>query len=295
MSEDRANGRPADQFTEPTGPAGAPQVPHQPYVLNNDEPTASPLLEYLATIMDQFSQKRLTKARFLPAGRCLEIGAGSGSIACWMADEIGPGGLVVATDIKPQHIPNRTRLQVIKHDIASDEPLPHESYDLIHARLVLAHLPDRWALVAKLADLVAPGGALVIEEWGAWAGPMLTCPDPGGAALYEQYQETLLEVFRSAGNDPTWALHVPEAMADAGLTDLDVVGETASWPGGTAGCKLPALVSVELADRLMAAGMDAEDLARLRKILVDPKTLVLGNVTISTIGRRRLPTTASCF
>src|SRR5688572_12972785 len=114
-----------------------------PYVLDNRRVTANPMLEHLSTILDRFSQQRLVKAGLRRDMRCLEIGAGNGSIARWMAERVGFGGMVVATDIDPRHVVAGPRVKVLTHDIASDVPLPHTSYDLIHARLVLAHLPQR--------------------------------------------------------------------------------------------------------------------------------------------------------
>ncbi len=262
-----------------------------PYVLDNDRPTAHPMHEHLAAIMDRFTQQRLRRARILPGGRCLEIGAGNGSIARYLAEAVGPNGLVVATDIKPQHIAAHPRVQAVKHDITSDEPLPHTHYDLIHARLVLAHLPGRRQLVAKLADLLTPEGALVIEEWGCWSGPLLTADDPGAVDLYAKYQQCLLEVFASVGNDPMWAFNVADAMAEVGLTQVDVMVEAVSWPGESPGCRLPYVVSTELREPLIAQGMTPAELARLHRILADPYTLIMGNPTVSTIGRNSIRTT----
>jgi len=36
---------------------------------------------------------------------CWEVGAGSGSIATWLAERVGPTGRVLATDIDPRFIP----------------------------------------------------------------------------------------------------------------------------------------------------------------------------------------------
>jgi hypothetical protein len=39
-----------------------------------------------------------------PGWRCLEAGAGGGSIAAWMAERVGPDGSVLATDIDTTHL-----------------------------------------------------------------------------------------------------------------------------------------------------------------------------------------------
>src|SRR4051812_45567785 len=77
--------------------------------------------------------------------RCLEVGGGGGSVAAWLADRVGPSGDVLVTDIDPRFLQGlaasgRPNLEVRQHDITSDR-LPPDAFDLIHARLVLLHLP----------------------------------------------------------------------------------------------------------------------------------------------------------
>ena len=56
-----------------------------------------------------------------------------------------------------------------RHDIVADPP-PSERFDLIHARLLLEHLPDRNAVLDRLVDVLRPGGWLLIEgyDWTAY-------------------------------------------------------------------------------------------------------------------------------
>jgi SAM-dependent methyltransferase len=258
----------------------------RPYALDNDRPTAPAILDQLSAILDEFSTGRLVRAGVAGGSRCLEVGAGNGSIAGWLAERVGPTGRVVAMDLKPQHIRRHPRVETAALDVAIDE-LPAGPYDVIHARLLLAHLPQRHAVLGRLIEQLAPGGALVIEEWGA-AGPasVLSAPNPAAAGLYGRYQRALLEVFRASGNDGTWAMRVPEVMSDAGLTNVESAVYARSWRGGTAGCLLPIAVAQELREPLIEVGANGEDLDRLAHLLSDPELLLLGNVTVSTIGYR---------
>src|ERR1700760_3480307 len=49
-------------------------------------------------------------------------------------------------------------------DIRSHD-LPPGEFDLVHARLVLEHLPDRTNILRKLAQKLRPGGWIVIEDY----------------------------------------------------------------------------------------------------------------------------------
>jgi SAM-dependent methyltransferase len=50
------------------------------------------------------------------------------------------------------------------HDIRT-ERLPRGAFDVVHARLLLSHLPDPDAALAKLAAGVKPGGWLLVEDF----------------------------------------------------------------------------------------------------------------------------------
>ena len=51
-----------------------------------------------------------------------------------------------------------------RHDITADA-IPLARYDLIHARLVLSHLPQRREVLVRLTQALRPGGWLVIEDF----------------------------------------------------------------------------------------------------------------------------------
>lgn len=54
-------------------------------------------LGLLEQLYDPLSRRR--RAIVQPGWRCLEVGAGRGSMAIWLAEQVGPAGHVVATDI----------------------------------------------------------------------------------------------------------------------------------------------------------------------------------------------------
>ena len=79
--------------------------------------------------------------------RCAEVGPGSGTVAAWLADAVGAAGSIVAFDIDTSHLDhlgNRSNVVVHQHDIVA-EPIGDASFDLVHTRLVIEHLPSRSA------------------------------------------------------------------------------------------------------------------------------------------------------
>lgn len=257
------------------------------YALGNEHPYAGETLDTLAQILDRQTVAILDEAVdwSVPGRRCLELGAGTGSIAAWM-QQAGDGAEVVAVDVDPRHVRVPPSVRVLAVDVAGDG-LPAGPWDVVHARLLLAHLPQRRDILLRCAAALAPGGVLLVEEWGA-EGTGRVLSEPGGltAAVYQRYTRTLLQVFTTAGNDTGWCTQVPAAMTEAGLTDITVHTQARSWTGGTAGTRLPVLVSTQLQEQLVAAGMPAGDLDRLRTALARPELLLLGNLTFCTLGRK---------
>jgi SAM-dependent methyltransferase len=261
------------------------------YALDNGRAGAVEMLNCLTAILDQSTVELL--APLVPlGGRCLELGAGNGSVARWLADAVGPDGRVVVTDIRPDHVRESVRthprVELLAHDLRSD-PLPAGPFDVVHARLLLAHLADRDALLPALAGVVAPGGVLVVEEWGGTGpGVVLSSPWSETAELYQRYQQALMGMFAAAGNDPSWSVRVHAAMVAAGLVDVRTKVHARSWTGGTAGCRLPIAVSDQVREQLFGHGLDADDLDLLRAHLADPRVVVLGNLTWSVVGHQRV-------
>jgi 2-polyprenyl-3-methyl-5-hydroxy-6-metoxy-1,4-benzoquinol methylase len=256
-----------------------------PYVFNNDKPTAGGLLDALSQMLDPFTHIRLTQAGLSAGSRCLEIGAGRGSIAAWMADQVGPSGEVIATDVKPQHVTPHEGVTVIEHNITVDE-LPEGDFDIIHARAVLQHLPERREVLAKLTAALRPGGAVVIEELESrWSTSVLAAADERAPEVYAKYEKALETVLRNAGNDPTWNRQVLKAMRDVGLREVNTEAWQRSFEGGTGICQLAYSGSTELQDKLVATGhITAGDLEILRAVAIDPSTVLRGMLLVSTTG-----------
>jgi SAM-dependent methyltransferase len=269
--------------------AAQPDPATPAYTFDNDDPAAGERQALSAAVLDGFTVSRLSSLGDLTGRRCLELGAGNGSIAGWLADQAGPSGDVLATDINPRHIPPDRRYSVVRHDLTAD-PLPDGPWDVIHARLVLRHLPGRHDLLRHLAGTLAPGGALAIEEWDAYRGGLvLDAPDPEAATLFYDFETVVERLVGAHAVDLEWPWQVHAAMARAGLVDVDTTVHARSWPGGSAGALHYAATISLLRTRILEAGMTSQQLDRLSGFLRDPRMVVRGLLTVSTVGRRPAP------
>lgn len=110
--------------------------------------------------------------------RVVEIGCGSGNIACWVAEQVRPSGTVVAIDNSAAQVEQARRqahargLGNIEFQVADaySPRLAEASFDVAYCRLVLMHLTDPGLALAAMRRLVRPGGKVVCEEMdlGCW-------------------------------------------------------------------------------------------------------------------------------
>ena len=168
----------------------------------NDSPahTEELRLQALEAMCDGTTTRRLDALRVAAGWRCLEVAAGRGSIARWLARRVGPSGQVVATDLNPRFLRSAKlpgNIEVREHDVLEHDFEP-QAYDLVHARALLVHMPDPEQAVARLAAAVRPGGCLLIEEADF---SMFRASDAHypGAEAFDRSARRLLDAIRSAG------------------------------------------------------------------------------------------------
>lgn len=206
-------------------------------------------LTLLEQVFDPYTRERLGRVGIRPGARCLELGAGAGSIARWLCHQVGPEGHVTATDLGVQWLrdldePNVTILQ---HDLLVDG-FPPGSFDVIHARAVLEHLSAREDAIARIIDWLAPGGWLVIEDFDRFS--LEHSVSPFGRAF-----RTVCDTLTLAGADYYWARSFPEPLARAGLERIDGRADVPVLRGGSPIAELAALTIEALADRSIEAGL----------------------------------------
>lgn len=256
-----------------------------PLIAALDPAAARVFLDCLSGVRDQFSFARLAQAGISAGWHCLVVNAGNGSVAHWLSDAVMPSGTVMAATSTPAYVPKRKRVTVIAPEFEAVR-LIRGPFDLIHARLPLSGKNTASEIVTVLVDRLMPGGVLVVESCDAQPGVLLLSPEPAAEA-YERYQQALCDVLPPECSPKLPAAELPEVFIRAGLVGVDVAVHARSWAGGTAGTKLHVVLLAALHDRLVTAGMPADELHRLRRLLADPPTLTLGRPIFSVIGRRK--------
>ncbi|MFR9728433.1 class I SAM-dependent methyltransferase [Saccharopolyspora sp. MS10] len=254
------------------------------YVFHDQQVREQEQRSCLSAAHDPLTLARLAETGVGPGWRCLEVGAGSGQVARWLADRVAPTGSVLATELRPGLRPG-PGLQVLAHDVVSD-PLPAGEFDLVLARLVLRHLPQRHEVLAKLVRALRPGGWLQIDEFDTSYEPLLLAPDEESARLYEKFLAAKATVMRSAGVDADWGRRVPLAMRRAGLSGIDPRPHVQLRHRDSADLRLLAHHTEHLRDQLLAAGMTGPELTRVREVMLHPDFRATSSLMYSVHGRK---------
>lgn len=246
--------------------------------------------ERMQACLDPLTTGRLEALGVGPGWRCLDVGGGGGSVARWLAERVGPTGSVTVTDVDTAGLEAVARgldtVDVHRHDVVAEE-LPVSGLDLVHARLVLLHLPQRVRALERMARALRPGGWLVLGEFDCTWMPVLAAPDDRAAALFGRFHRALLAVLAGAGADVRWGVHAYRALQDVGLTDLDADVSAQPWPGGSSGCRWLEVNAAQLERPLLGSGqITAAELDDVRALFRDPDFVVSSYLTVHSWGRR---------
>ena len=104
----------------------------------------------------------------VPAGTALDVGAGEGADAVWLAQQ---GWQVTALDVSEVALERTAthareagvgdRVRVLHHDVLGDEPLPG-GFDLVSAQFLHPPVDRRAQVIGRLGAAVRPGGLLLV-------------------------------------------------------------------------------------------------------------------------------------
>jgi SAM-dependent methyltransferase len=242
-------------------------------------------LESLTRIYDPLTLAACERLGLSPGWRCLEVGGGTGSIAKHLAARVGEEGLVVATDVDLRFLSaiDHPRVEVRRFDAVADEPF-EGGFDLIHARLLLEHLPQREAVLRKLSNALRPGGWLLVEDLD-WSTAGVVEPR---SALHDKVVEALRGFFASRGYDAQWGRKLPLALEDAGLREVSARAEAVHVRGDPErGVPQWDLLLAQLSPALIARGLvTREEVSAFHALWREPGTSCFAPLMVSAWGRR---------
>ena len=257
------------------------------YLLDNQQAEAGARFDALAALFDPWTFRHIDDLGIGEGWRCWEIGAGGASVPRWLAGRVGPAGRVLATDIDTSWTRDAASplIEVRRHDAGRDQP-PAETFDLVHARLVLVHVTDRARALQSMAGVLRPGGWLLLEDADPALQPLI-CPDEHGPEqrLANRLRDGFRRLLAGRGVDLSYGRKLPRLLRDAGLADVEA---DAFFPITSPACDLLETATVnQVRDGLVSGGYaTAEEIDRHLANVAAGKLDLATSPMVSAWGRR---------
>ena len=129
-------------------------------------------LRLQAEVLEDLSDRALARLGPLDGLRALDVACGAMGLLGALSRRVGAGGRVVGCDVHEVMVEHArafcreaglANVDVVQDDIFASA-LPPQSFDLVHARFVLAPLGRDAELASAFERLVKPGGVVLLEE-----------------------------------------------------------------------------------------------------------------------------------
>ena len=215
---------------------------------------------------------------------CLEVGAGAGSVARWLA---GPAGRVVATDADPRFLADAATagIEVRRHDILAGQLEPGR-YDLVHCRALLCHLADPLRALRAMAAAVRAGGWLLVED-ADYVSLVAADPAHPRSARFDAVMRKLLEFIAvSRAFNPFFGRGLPSLVAAAGLAEPRCEAIACHRQRGSGTAELLRRSLERTRDGVLGHGLvDADEFEAVLAATRDPSFSFVDALSIAAWGR----------
>lgn len=236
----------------------------QDYLLA-DQPSELDRLRLQSLVWEPTGRQLLAGVEGGSGGRVLDVGCGALGWLRVLSEWVGPSGQVVGTDIDEKLLAAArsfledegiSNVELVVDDVF-DSRLEPESFDLVHARYLIAPLGRGPEQVAGHRRLLKRGGLLVLEEWdlGSWH---FNPPAPAAERLIG----LLADIFAATGGEAGRGL--PELFREIGIENPELDAHVVALKPGHPYLALPLQFSVALESRLLEK-LSEEELASLRR------------------------------
>ena len=262
---------------EPTAPSG--------YALDPSWHAERERLSSITGLYDPGTLAMCERLGLTEGWHCLDVGAGTGSLVELLAEHVGDGGCVLAVDVDTRFLEPVAgpRVSVRRWDVTAD-PLPRDGFDLVHARLLLEHLPQRDAVLQSMAGAVRPGGWLLVEDFD-WSTAFMVDPP---SEVHARVAEACMWTFSRHGYDAEYGRTLPRLFEQAGLVDVVTRAESIVVQADRErGVPQWELLADQLAPAMIEHGLvTADELDAFHALWHDGQSRCFAPLMVSVAGRR---------
>ena len=230
-----------------------------------EQPSELERLRLQSLVWEPVGRQVLSKLEGGAGGRALDLGCGALGWLRILSEWVGPSGQVVGTDMDESLLAAaRTFLEgegianvKLVVDDLFDSSLEPQSFDLVHARYVIAPLGRGGEQLASHRRLLKPGGTIVLEEWdlGSWH---FNPPAPAA----ERLVSLIADIFGRLGGEAGRVL--PQLLSEIGIQEPQIDAHVIALKPGHPYLHLPLQFSAALETRLLEA-LSEDELAALRR------------------------------
>ncbi len=232
-----------------------------------------------ALAYDGVTTARLAALGAGPGWHCLDVGAGTGTVARWLLTSAGVTS-VLAVDRDTRFLTDRPPGLVVQAADITAPGFDPGFFHLVHARFVLMHLRSWRRMIAKLSTLLVPGGVLVLSD----AVDLTTAAAP--ATPYTLVMRAMWRALRETiGTDVSWVPDCPSLLLEEGLRS--VAGEIHVPPllPGSPVSRFWADTWDRTREALLATGqVDEAQLEQARQALESPDSAALAPGMLTAWG-----------
>ena len=214
--------------------------------------------------------------------RCLDAGAGGGSVTRMLAERVGSTGSVLAVDLDTRLLEGLAgdHVEVRRLDLLSDQ-LPQGAFDLVHARLLLMFLSPRLGALQRLVSAARPGG------WIATTAPDFTTVALSPTkVVWQRVWSQFLDAAMAGGWDPGYGARLCSDLHAAGLINVHFDYRLRSSSGGSLVSRFLSLTVERLRERMVLLGADGDEIDEARRLLEAPSSTITFPMTCMASGRR---------
>jgi len=267
-----------------------------PYALGEGTLTEQQRLIAQARSLEPHARWMLDRISIKPGSSAIDFGCGPLGIMNLLSERVGSNGVVIGierepryaemarTELKERHLRNA---RVIDGD-ALKSGLEKNSYDLVHARLVLINLPPvfQQELLAEMLSLLKPGGTIALQDFDS-ASYVCYPRHPSWDLLLSVWNDS----FQAKGGNEFVGRSLAQLLRTAGVKNVQMkVHVEVAQVGEYRRTHLLSLVE-SARDLMLASGrMTAADLnkhlAALSEHLVDPDTTLIDKMNVQSWGQK---------
>jgi SAM-dependent methyltransferase len=242
-------------------------------------------LQALEAIFDPGTQRHLLATGEWAGRRCLEVGAGAGSIATWMQRQVGSSGRVVAVDTSLRFLSSLPGLELVEGDV-NELSLEPASFDVVHARYVLVHNAQPERILQRMQAALKPGGWLLVEEPDFTAARAFA-GDAELSRAFGRINQAITALFGGRGLDPALGSRLPELVKQQTLRLTAVEADAGVERGGSPLSAMMSLSAEQLGAKYVATGYaTSDDVARYREFAQNPGCWAIYYSTVRVLAQK---------